>query len=190
MFTTENEFDEAVAQAKAAGAAYYDTDMLLMSDADYDQLTDQIAATLTAHPDWNDDGVITKVAAGASAGGTLTHPQPMLSLDKTTDLDQVAAFTKRVPGDVVVELKLDHSAWFAPVGPMASLDCSSRLTLPHSDHFANDHLTPEEPIMSTSQPGREVAVTLLRHRIAGVCLPAHSRAPYTWHTPKTRSCND
>ena len=119
----------------------------------------------------------------------------MLSLDKTTDHSTMATFIAGVGGPVVVEMKLDHSAWFAPVGPMASLDRSSRPTLPHSGHFANDHLTPEEPNMRTSQPGREAVAALLRHRshadsFAGVCLLACYRAPCTWHTPNIRSCND
>lgn len=87
-FATRAEFDTAVAEAQRAAAAYYDTDVLEMADADYDALVDRISATKDTHPDWDDEGVVTDVAAGASGGGDVTHPTPMLSLDKVTDTNR------------------------------------------------------------------------------------------------------
>ena len=104
------QFTEAVAAARSAAAAYYDTDHVQMSDAEYDALVDAIAAATETHPDWDDDGILTRVAAGSSAGGALTHPRPMLSLDKTTDIADLTAFVRAVAGPVAVEMKLDGNA--------------------------------------------------------------------------------
>lgn len=84
-FESRAEFDEAVTQTVAAAKSYYDSETVLMVDAEYDHLVDRISATRTLHPDWDDAGVTTTVAAGQSAGGEVTHSSPMLSLDKVTD---------------------------------------------------------------------------------------------------------
>ncbi len=110
VIETIEQFREALAAAKRAAAAYYDTDVLAMSDSEYDELVESIAAAQVEHPDWDDDGVLTQVAAGASAGGSLKHPQPMLSLDKTTEPSAMAAFVTAMPGRCVVEVKLDGNA--------------------------------------------------------------------------------
>lgn len=83
---------------------------MVMSDADYDALADRIQATLAVHPDWDDQGLTTEVAAGASAGGTVVHPTPMLSLDKVKTRDELAAFVVRLADLAVVEVKLDGLA--------------------------------------------------------------------------------
>lgn len=93
-FETRNDFDAAVETARAAAAAYYDTDTLTMSDADYDELTARIAATVEANG-WDDHGVTTEVAAGASTAGDIPHSSPMLSLDKAHDTDTVAKWHAR-----------------------------------------------------------------------------------------------
>jgi DNA ligase (NAD+) len=103
-------FDAAVATARAAATAYYDTAVMVMPDAEYDALADRIQATLAVHPDWDDRGVITGVAAGASAGGAVVHPTPMLSLDKVKTRDELAAFVVRLGDRTVVEVKLDGLA--------------------------------------------------------------------------------
>ena len=69
VIETIEQFREAIAAAKRAAAAYYDTDVLVMSDSEYDALVERIAVAQAEHPDWDDDGVLTQVAAGASAGG-------------------------------------------------------------------------------------------------------------------------
>lgn len=106
----ERAFARAVQSARQAATAYYDTDVLLMSDAEYDALVDTISAAKSSHPEWDDQGVLTEVAAGASAGGSLTHPQRLLSLNKTTDPLDIASFVDAVVGDVVVEMKIDGNA--------------------------------------------------------------------------------
>jgi DNA ligase (NAD+) len=109
-FAGRAEFDQAVDQAHAAGAAYHNGTGLLMADGDYDQLLARIAATVQQHPDWHDRGVASDVAPGASAG-TVVHSTPMLSLDKITTKDELAAFVESLNGTtVVVEAKFDGMA--------------------------------------------------------------------------------
>lgn len=111
--TTHGEFREVVTRLAAAAAAYYDGDGgLLMSDEEYDTLADQVAAARAAHPDWDDLGVTTQVAAGQSAGGTLVHPTPMLSMQKSKETSSVETFVHTLPPgvEVIVEPKLDGVA--------------------------------------------------------------------------------
>src|ERR1700761_8800375 len=89
---TDADFAAAVDQAQAAAKSYYDTGDVLMTDADYDALLDRITAAKRAHPEWDDRGVTTRVAAGVSSGGDVRHPVPMMSLDKVTSDDEVREF--------------------------------------------------------------------------------------------------
>ncbi|WP_067499024.1 NAD-dependent DNA ligase LigA [Actinoplanes sp. TFC3] len=108
---TEAGFAAAVEQARAAAKSYYDTGEVLMADADYDALVDRIAEAREAHPQWDDRGVTTQVAAGVSAGGDVRHPVPMMSLDKVTDEEAVRGFVTSLGGDpCLVEVKLDGLA--------------------------------------------------------------------------------
>jgi DNA ligase (NAD+) len=66
---SEADFTAAVDRAQAAAKSYYDTGDVLMVDADYDVLLDRIAEARRIHPDWDDRGVTTRVAAGVSGGG-------------------------------------------------------------------------------------------------------------------------
>ncbi len=110
-FADRTSFDEAVETARHAARAYYDTGDAVMTDADYDLLADRIAASITEHPEWDDQGVTTAVAAGASAGGDVRHPTAMLSLDKIKTPEEVEAFVATLAGDgCLVEVKLDGLA--------------------------------------------------------------------------------
>ncbi|HWS34216.1 MAG TPA: NAD-dependent DNA ligase LigA, partial [Actinoplanes sp.] len=111
LFADRTEFDEAVETARRAARAYYDTGDAVMTDADYDALADRIAAAITEHPEWDDQGITTAVAAGASAGGDVRHPTAMLSLDKIKTPEEVEAFVATLTGDgCLVEVKLDGLA--------------------------------------------------------------------------------
>lgn len=108
---TEAEFTAAVDRAQAAARSYYDSGDVLMTDADYDALLDRVAEAKRAHPEWDDRGVTTRVAAGASAGGDVRHPVPMMSLGKVTGADEVRDFVASLDGDpCLVEVKLDGLA--------------------------------------------------------------------------------
>jgi DNA ligase (NAD+) len=109
-FTERAEFDQAVAEARAAGAAYHNGAEPLMSDGDYDLLAARITATVQLNPDWDSHGITTDIAAGA-AGGTVKHSAPMLSLDKATTTEEVAKFVAELAHSAAaVELKLDGMA--------------------------------------------------------------------------------
>lgn len=109
-YATRTDFDDAVNQAAEAAKAYYDTEAVVMVDADYDNLVDRIAATTEAHPDWDDHGIATQVAAGQSSGGDVIHLTPMLSLSKTKTLSDIADIVRRINGPVAVEVKIDGLA--------------------------------------------------------------------------------
>lgn len=110
---SREDFTSTVERLTAAAKAYYDGDGdLLMSDDEYDELVDAVTQTRAIHPDWDDQGVTTAVAAGQSAGGTLIHPTPMLSMSKSKNIEDVESFIAGLPAgvDVVVEPKLDGVA--------------------------------------------------------------------------------
>ena len=117
-YETRTEFDAAVTAAADAAALYYDaasagTPEVEMLDTDYDSLVGHIEIALTEHPEWASNAstaVLNAVAAGASTGGDVTHPHPMLSLSKAPTAASVAAFIADLGGRVVIEPKLDGLA--------------------------------------------------------------------------------
>jgi DNA ligase (NAD+) len=106
------DFADAVALAQQAARAYYVTGTVLLTDAQFDELVEMIEFNKRERPDWDDKGVTTAVAAGAVGKGDVTHPSPMLSLDKSKTQDEVADFVARLAGaPAVVEFKLDGLAF-------------------------------------------------------------------------------
>lgn len=113
--TTRADFDTAIEQVKDAAAAYYNTDVETMTDAEYDQLIDQIALYVEEHPGVGEsvEGLLTQVAAGTAVTGDVVHTTPMLSLEKATTIAEVLVFAKKVEalgGTVSVQPKLDGLA--------------------------------------------------------------------------------
>lgn len=109
--TERTEFDAAVQGLRDAAAAYYDTDTVLMTDAEYDALLDAVSAAAAQHPDWETFGLLDQVAAGTSTGGDVTHPTPMLSLAKVTEPAELAVFLSRINWvPTATEVKLDGMA--------------------------------------------------------------------------------
>ncbi len=88
--------------------AYYRGEPLV-ADADYDALEDELRALIAAHPELAPDpNPLETVGAPALLHAPVRHSRPMLSLDKATSPEQVAAFFDRFPGQpVVVMPKLD-----------------------------------------------------------------------------------
>ncbi len=107
---TQAEFAALINMVREAAAAYYDTSALLMTDAEYDRLIDTVEAVRAKRPEWDDEGVTGKVAAGQSRGGDVVHPSPLLSLAKVRTEDEVEQFLDDVSGLVLVEPKLDGMA--------------------------------------------------------------------------------
>ncbi|NMN97514.1 NAD-dependent DNA ligase LigA [Antrihabitans stalactiti] len=81
----------------------------LVADAEYDAIEDELRGLLEAHPDLTLDlNPLEQVGAPAELHAPVRHSRPMLSLEKATKPEQVAAFFNRFPGQsVVVMPKLD-----------------------------------------------------------------------------------
>ena len=81
----------------------------LVADAEYDAAEDELRALLAEHPELTPDpNPLEQVGAAPVLHAPVRHSRPMLSLDKATTPEQVAAFFDRFPGQpVVVMPKLD-----------------------------------------------------------------------------------
>ncbi|MEU4312061.1 NAD-dependent DNA ligase LigA [Nocardia sp. NPDC024068] len=81
----------------------------LVADAEYDTVEDELRSLIEAHPDLAPDpNPLEQVGAPAVLHAPIRHSRPMLSLEKATTTEQVAAFFDRFPGQpVVVMPKLD-----------------------------------------------------------------------------------
>ncbi|MFI9008218.1 NAD-dependent DNA ligase LigA [Actinosynnema sp. NPDC053489] len=81
----------------------------LVADAEYDAIEDELRGLVEAHPELAPDpNPLEQVGAPAVLHAPVRHSRPMLSLEKATKPEQVAAFFDRFPGQpVVVMPKLD-----------------------------------------------------------------------------------
>ncbi|WP_406276447.1 NAD-dependent DNA ligase LigA [Nocardia sp. NBC_00881] len=81
----------------------------LVADAEYDAIEDELRGLVEAHPGLTPDpNPLAQVGAPAVLHAPIRHSRPMLSLEKATNPEQVAAFFNRFPGQsVVVMPKLD-----------------------------------------------------------------------------------
>ncbi|CAL9494848.1 DNA ligase [Actinosynnema sp. ALI-1.44] len=80
-----------------------------VADAEYDAIEDELRELVQAHPEFAPDpNPLDQVGAPAVLHAPVRHSRPMLSLEKATRPEQVAAFFDRFPGQpVVVMPKLD-----------------------------------------------------------------------------------
>src|ERR1700754_1518868 len=80
-----------------------------VADAEFDALEDELRGLLAEHPELAPDpNPLEQVGAPAVLHAPIRHSRPMLSLEKATRPEQVAAFFARFPGQpVVVMPKLD-----------------------------------------------------------------------------------
>ncbi|WP_121391259.1 NAD-dependent DNA ligase LigA [Actinokineospora cianjurensis] len=81
----------------------------LVADAEYDGIEDELRGLIEANPELTPDpNPLDQVGAPAVLHAPVRHSRPMLSLEKATKAEQVAAFFARFPGQpVVVMPKLD-----------------------------------------------------------------------------------
>ena len=81
----------------------------LVADAEYDTIEEQLRGLVEANPELAPDpNPLEQVGAPAVLHAPIRHSRPMLSLEKATRPEQVAAFFDRFPGQpVVVMPKLD-----------------------------------------------------------------------------------
>ena len=104
-------FSELVALLRRAADAYYNSETVLMPDAEYDVLLARLAAMKAEDPTLNDGGLLDRVAGGVGVGD-VRHPSPMLSLGKVKEEDALSGFLASLPADArtVVEPKMDGLA--------------------------------------------------------------------------------
>ncbi|MGM1060548.1 NAD-dependent DNA ligase LigA [Saccharothrix sp. Mg75] len=95
-------------QVVALRDAYY-RGSPLVADAEYDAIEDELRGLIQANPDLAPDpNPLEQVGAPTVLHAPVRHSRPMLSLEKATRPEQVAAFFDRFPGQpVVVMPKLD-----------------------------------------------------------------------------------
>src|ERR687889_1764382 len=100
--------EELAARITELRDAYYRGEPLI-ADADYDALEDELRALIAEHPELAPDpNPLDAVGAPAVLHAPVRHSRPMLSLEKATRPEQVAAFFDRFPGQpVAVMPKLD-----------------------------------------------------------------------------------
>ncbi|MGW5053632.1 NAD-dependent DNA ligase LigA [Actinokineospora sp. NPDC004072] len=81
----------------------------LVADAEYDAIEDELRALIAANPELAPEpNPLEQVGAPNVLHAPVRHSRPMLSLEKATKPEQVAAFFERFPGQpVVVMPKLD-----------------------------------------------------------------------------------
>jgi DNA ligase (NAD+) len=104
----QERIDELAGRITELREAYYGGEPLV-ADADYDALEDELRELIAAHPDLTPDpNPLEQVGAPAILHAPVRHSRPMLSLEKATRPEQVAAFFDRFPGQpVIVMPKLD-----------------------------------------------------------------------------------
>ncbi len=80
-----------------------------VADAEYDAIEDELRSLIEANPELAPDpNPLEQVGAPAVLHAPIRHSRPMLSLEKATKPEQVAAFFDRFPGQAVVVMpKLD-----------------------------------------------------------------------------------
>src|SRR5215207_1228693 len=100
--------DELATRITELREAYYGGDPLV-ADADYDALEDELRGLIADHPELAPDpNPLEQVGAPGALHAPVRHSRPMLSLEKASSPEQVAAFFDRFPGQpVVVMPKLD-----------------------------------------------------------------------------------
>ncbi|OLF05313.1 DNA ligase (NAD(+)) LigA [Actinophytocola xinjiangensis] len=105
---TRERIQELADRVVALRDAYYQGSPLV-ADAEYDAVEDELRALIAAHPELAPDpNPLDQVGAPSVLHAPIRHSRPMLSLEKATKPEQVAAFFDRFPGQpVVVMPKLD-----------------------------------------------------------------------------------
>ena len=100
--------EDLAEQIVALRDAYYRGEPTV-ADADYDAIEDELRGLVDAHPELAPDpNPLEEVGAPSVLHAPVRHSRPMLSLEKATRPEQVAAFFDRFPGQpVVVMPKLD-----------------------------------------------------------------------------------
>ncbi|MGI5218946.1 NAD-dependent DNA ligase LigA [Nocardia sp. CA-290969] len=160
--------------------AYYQGSPLV-ADAEYDKIEDELRALISAHPGLAPDpNPLEQVGAPAVLHAPVRHSRPMLSLEKATTPEQVAAFFERFPGQpVVVMPKLDGLS-------LALVYENGRLTraVTRGDGTTGDDVTPLVRALVDGVPGRIDVAGRVEVRGEAVMLRSTFLAYNTAHPDK------
>lgn len=103
---------DLAADLRSAAAAYYDTDVELMTDAEYDTGIEQVRQFVIDNPaqagDFDD--LLNQVAAGQSKADDVKHSTIMGSMEKITTMSAARDFVTGLDEAMVVEAKVDGLA--------------------------------------------------------------------------------
>ena len=109
---TQTELNDLKQRISELNYAYYVLDNPLVSDAQYDELYQQLIAIEKANPDWiTDDSPSQRVGdAPLSHFESVTHAVPMFSLDNAFNQEDLIDFHRRVKDRLKTEDEIEFSA--------------------------------------------------------------------------------
>lgn len=92
--------------------SYYNEDLSIVSDAEYDALEKELAQLEAQYPELSDQSPLTEVGGNVSNSfDPVEHLEPMMSLDNSFSFEELASWAERVgPGPYLCELKIDGLA--------------------------------------------------------------------------------
>lgn len=101
---------ELRSQLKEANVQYYEQDMPLIDDANYDAMMRELQALEEQHPSLHSEDSPTNRVSGAASStfSEVTHRVPMLSLNNALNIEELRAFDERVRKLLEVD-SLDYS---------------------------------------------------------------------------------
>lgn len=106
MTFTQTTYDDLVDRALAAAKAYTAGDPIL-SDAEFDDIVDQIVEVERSNPLLVLRADSPTQIVGAGEAGSTRHAHPMLSLSKITDMEKAVSTAKGMGTSLLAQLKLD-----------------------------------------------------------------------------------
>lgn len=92
--------------------SYYNEDLSIVSDAEYDALEKELAQLEAQYPELSDQSPLTEVGGNVSNSfDPVEHLEPMMSLDNSFSFEELAYWAEKVgPGPYLCELKIDGLA--------------------------------------------------------------------------------
>nr|WP_269821860.1 NAD-dependent DNA ligase LigA [Nocardia asteroides] len=153
----------------------------LVADAEYDVVEDELRALIAEHPELAPEpNPLEQVGAPAVLHAPVRHSRPMLSLEKATKPEQVAAFFDRFPGQpVAVMPKLDGLSLALVYSDGALLRAVTR-----GDGTTGDDVTPLVRALVDGVPERIEVPGLVEVRGEAVMLRSTFLAYNTAHPDK------
>lgn len=116
---TKKEYDALIDQLIRYSDAYYKRNQSLINDQTFDQLMKQAQAIEAEHPEWKRADSPTSRPGSDITGTfqTIKHTRPMLSLENTYSLEDVAKWYQKMSafgaGEIILEPKYDGNSFAA-----------------------------------------------------------------------------